>query len=45
MSDGFLPIREVAGSNSYRLSHRETGREYVLNAQKLPLQIGSCANL
>lgn len=29
-----------AGSNSYRISHRETGIEYNLNAAKLTLKIG-----
>jgi pSer/pThr/pTyr-binding forkhead associated (FHA) protein len=28
------------GSNSYRISHRETGKEYVLSAQKLSLRVG-----
>jgi pSer/pThr/pTyr-binding forkhead associated (FHA) protein len=30
----------TAGSNSYRISHRETGNEYLLNAQKLSLRVG-----
>ena len=30
----------AAGSNSYRITHRETGKDYFLNARNLALQIG-----